>query len=270
VSAAIPDWLRLLLPSPGDGAVSVITAYFDDTGTHVGSPVVGFGGLFGDAGAWKDFDERWRAKLQAPLRGKDALRRFHMADCMAREDEFRGYSEGERDAIIHDFRQIIIESGVWGYAMLASQADWAEVVPNEYQQIIGDAEAYCFRDVVGRMIGFIDRHSADADLALVFDNRPEKEESNNAIYRQFQGLAVRTQLAGIFFLENRKFSPLQGADMWAWEVFNQASASIREGRAVDPRPHAKQYHESGRFEAHWCDRTSIQRVAETLRWALPK
>jgi hypothetical protein len=270
MSVAMQDWLQLLLPA-AKGLIGVIKAYFDDTGTHPESPIVGFGGLFADEEAWAEFDAKWKAKLRAPLPGKRPLKRFHMADCMVREGEFQGYSEPEREAVIHDFRQIIIECEIWGYAMLASRPDWEDVMPKEYQQIIGDAEAYCFRDAVGRMIRFMDVHSTDTELSLVFDNQPQpgKVERNEAIFRQFQGLPIRTQLVGISFLENIKFTPLQGADIWAWEVFNQASDSMKEGRSVDPRPHARQYHDCGRFESYYCDKTSIFRMAETLSWVLP-
>jgi hypothetical protein len=64
------EWLRLLLPVLGNGAIGVITFYGDDTGIHDKSPVVGFGGLFGDGEQWTEFEASWKSRLLVPLSGK--------------------------------------------------------------------------------------------------------------------------------------------------------------------------------------------------------
>ena len=66
-------------------------------------------GFIGTDEQWSAFDASWKAKLDAPLPDKPPLRSFHMADCEARSGEFSGYSTAEKDAVIHDFREIIIE-----------------------------------------------------------------------------------------------------------------------------------------------------------------
>jgi hypothetical protein len=66
----------------------MLTAYFDDSGSHAGSDVVVWNGLFGNQYQWKLFDELWAAKLGAPSPGKNSLRRFHMYDCQHGEGEF--------------------------------------------------------------------------------------------------------------------------------------------------------------------------------------
>src|SRR5215469_8112067 len=110
---------------------------------HSRSPLVGFGGLIGNEEQWYLFAASWHAKLRAPLSGKPPLNRFHMTACMARVDEFEGYSEAERDAVLYDFRQLVIASGVWGYAVGVSQRDWDELIaPLPIRGWLGDAEAF--------------------------------------------------------------------------------------------------------------------------------
>src|SRR4051794_36222543 len=90
--------------------------YFDDSGTHGSSEVVVWGGLMGTESQWLKFELKWKAKLAEPLPGKPPLKRFHMAECDAGDGEFIGYNRGELDAVTHDFRQIILDAGVYGYA----------------------------------------------------------------------------------------------------------------------------------------------------------
>jgi hypothetical protein len=185
--STVAEMFRVLLPrSSVDGVVAMITAYFDDTGTHQGSPVIGFGGLVGNEEQWYLFEGAWRAKLAAPLPGKPPLERFHMSDCMAYTGEFENYSEPERDAVIHDFRQMIIASGVWGYGAGVSQADWNElIVPANLVGWVGDAEAICFRQCVAKIKSLVRQLSPiDKQLSLpMLGNRCEQMTSCRAPMR---------------------------------------------------------------------------------------
>jgi hypothetical protein len=263
---AVAEMARVLLPrSSADGCLAMLTGYFDDSGTHDQSPVVVFGGIIGREIEWQRFEVPWRAKLQAPLPGKPPLRRFHMTDCMARSEEFAGYSEAERDAVIHDFRQIIINSGVMGYAVGVSRRDWQELIVPPLLYVFGDAEMYCFRDCVSKMVTFVDLLSKDdKQLSLVFDNRPHRTEANKFVYEQYQRFPSTAQLCGLSFLSSDAFVPLQGADMFAWEFFNFTRKLLADDNGVLPRPHARQFFDSGRFHMGLVDRATCEKIALLL------
>jgi hypothetical protein len=95
-----------------EGALLMLRAYFDDSGSHPDSEVVVVGGLIGNPAQWDEFERKWAALLAAPLPGKPPLKRFHLSACNAQDKEFSGYNETECDAITHDFRQILIETRV--------------------------------------------------------------------------------------------------------------------------------------------------------------
>src|SRR5262249_2716286 len=50
--------------SPRTGLGLELEGYFDDTGTHLWSPLTGFGGLVGDVAAWAELETRWPAILK--------------------------------------------------------------------------------------------------------------------------------------------------------------------------------------------------------------
>lgn len=244
----------------------MLAAYFDDFGSHDQSEVIVFGGLIGNEATWAQFEKAWKAKVAAPLPDKPRLQRFHMADCMARQGEFGRYTDAEADAVTHDFRQIIIESGAWGYAIGVSRRDWRElIVPLQTAFLIfGDDETYCFRDCVAKMLLFVDRFSVnDRELSLIFDNRPHRTPLNERIYRQYQAFPQpqNTRLLGVSFLNSTSYVPLQAADMFAWEFYNHVRQLLVTPGDVEPRPHAKQFFNTGRFFMGLVDRDTCKKIA---------
>ena len=246
----------------------MLTAYFDDSGTHRDSKIVLYGGLIGlDEKNWRAFDTAWKAKLADPLPqvSKPPLRRFHMTDCMARDGEFSGYSEPERNAVIHDFRQIILDSGLYGYACAVHLPDWDQIVGSRSLNGLKAPEFYCMSRVIQwstspNILG-------PQKLALVFDDIREKRAVNErlfAMYHEARNLNVgREAISSISFLSSEQYVGLQGADMVAWETYNHARNWLQD-RSAPTRPHLTPLAESGRFGAHMANANAIHDINDWL------
>src|SRR5690348_5454728 len=125
----------------------LLRAYFDDSGTHAGSDVVVMGGLLGTVEQWERFEAAWSAKLARPLEGKPPLQKgFHLSACNARDGEFASYSDAEQDAVIHDFRQIILDAKLTSTASAIDRKAWDEYIVGPYRAVLGSAIAQCFAD----------------------------------------------------------------------------------------------------------------------------
>ena len=227
-----------------------------------------YGGLIGlDEKHWRVFDAAWKAKLADPLPqgNKPPLRRFHMTDCMAREGESSDYSESERDAAIHDFRKIILDSGFCGYACAVHLPDWDHIVGSRSLDDLKDPEFYCMSRVIqwSTSPSVLGAHK----VVLVFDDIREKRKVNErlfAMYHEARNLNVgRAAISSISFLSSEKFVGLQGADMVAWETYSHAKKWLQD-KAEPTRPHLTPLAESGRFGAHIATANAIQDINKWL------
>jgi hypothetical protein len=228
--------------------------YFDDSGTHASSEVVVWGGLMGIERQWLKFEEDWKAKLAEPLPGKPPLKRFHMSECEARAGEFSDYSTAEKDAAIHDFRQVILDSGVYGYAAAVFVPDWNRIIDSKSYGRLSDAEFFCMSLCINHAAKFAREFTEDRSISLVFDDRKEHAEANKYVLSIYQDayneVRKNEDIAGISFLPSMKFLPLQGADMIAWETYSHAGEWRSKGRGSPQRAHLQRFVETGRFIAH--------------------
>jgi hypothetical protein len=245
----------------------MLTAYFDDSGTHRDSEVVVFGGIIGlDEKHWPPFESAWNAKLCQPLPNKPPLKRFHMTDCMARQGEFADYSQGERDAITHDFRQIVLDTEVHGFSCAVSLGDWDSIVGTRTLRGLRDPEFFCMSTAIKWSSDIARRFSQQ--VKLVFDDMPEKREANEHIFSMYHhghNMNVGEEvIAGISFMSSEKYAGLQGADMIAWETYDHAKKWLANDAEVPTRPHLTQLATSGRFIAHIAGRRAIHEIKEWL------
>jgi hypothetical protein len=184
---------------------------------------------------------------------------------MARDGEFSGYTLAEQDAVVHDFRQIILDAGLYGYACAMNLPDWDQIVGSRSLNGLKAPEFYCMSRVI--------QWSTSSDIlgpqkvALVFDDIQEKREANErlfAMYHEARNLNVgREAVTSISFLPSEKFVGLQGADMIAWETYNHARSWL-QNRAEPPRRHLLPLADSGRFLAHIANANAIQDINEWL------
>jgi hypothetical protein len=153
----------------------MLTAYFDDSGTHSDSDIVLMAGIFGTEGELRGLETEWREHLSAPLEGaKSPLRRFHMTECQNSLGEFTGWSRTETDYFCHQLQSAIIDSGVTIYGYACSRRDWNELIIGEYRDILGDAEGSCVWNCVLRTAAWAQGNTFDPEMTFVFDDRPHR------------------------------------------------------------------------------------------------
>ena len=247
----------------------MLTAYFDDSGTHGGSQVVVMGGVIGSEKHWLPFERAWRTLLADPLpqAGKHSLRRFHMAPCVLREGEFARYTESESDAVIHRFRQIILDSDLLGFSCAVSLKAWDAAIGTRSIRGLRDPTIFCMAQAISWSAKIARDYSPDRQAALVFDDMPERRDINEklfaAYHRIHNEIASREEVASITFASSELFLPLQAADMIAWESYNYIQDWLRDP-ATPVRAHLARLAESGRFIAYGAGSRAINEIKTWL------
>ena len=88
----------------------VLTAYFDESGTHAGSEVTAMAGFVGDARQWRKFEKR-----VSKLFRRFNVDVFHTIDVRRTDKDFEGWKVDRKLEFLDEFQHIInetLESGV--------------------------------------------------------------------------------------------------------------------------------------------------------------
>jgi len=232
--------------------------FSDDSGTHATSPVVVIGTLIGDVAQWRQFETEWGAELAAPLKGKKPpLKKFHLVDCNAREGEFQGYTDGEQDAVIHDFRQIIIKADLLSTSAAIDKVAWDELVVGSHQDRLGDALDHCVCHAIEETIRIAVEHPQGDNVAVVFD-RGMWLPKLDRVTEPFTHPLGRPRIVSINAVAVADSYPLQGADIVATENYWHAAMWLELGDTAQPRPHLQHYLNHMLYEGFILDRPAIE------------
>jgi hypothetical protein len=249
------------------GELCMLTAYFDDSGSHPESELVVWYGLFGNQFQWTHFNNLWAAKLREPSPGKPALTRFHMAPCQAADGEFLGWSRTATDFLVHELGDIILKCGLSSDGVAIPRKDWNDLVTGDLRTVLGDAEGYSMRIAFVRACAWARESGRNGEIAFVFDNRKEKEAEGKRIFQLFEHLSQiepnAVKPTSITFADSTSVRPLQAADLVAWEMYQYSLESVKNGGA----PHAgrkqmRRLWQGKRMDLGFATRSAIEKMVE--------
>jgi hypothetical protein len=250
----------------------MLTAYFDDSGTHAQSEIVLVGGICGTEWQLKSLDRMWAKLLERPLCGrKRSLRRFHMTECQDSRGEFERWNRAETDHFCYQLGTAIIESGVSAYGIACTRKDWDDLITGDVRAIFGSAEQMCIRNCFVQAIKWAEDTTFDRHMTFVFDNRPSHIQTDaQVVSHAFEngrvgedGRPLSPQITGTAFLNSYQVRPLQAADLIAWELYQFANDIYAHGATEPNRLQLKRLmKEIGYFPAQITSRESIENIID--------
>jgi hypothetical protein len=248
----------------------MLHAFFDDSGTHSGSDIVLMAGVFGHPNQWDYFSDLWAKKLADPCPGKPPLTRFHMAHCQAGDGEFSGWNRTETDYLVHELGTIILNVGIFGFGGAIARKHYNELIIGDLRRSSGDAETMCIINSFVKVITWAKEFAPGHSLALVFEDRPQKKRDIQKIYDVYRGFTdgpetSDSNIASVSFASSKKILPLQAADLFAWEIYQDSLDSLA-GRRESEGPRRKQLlrlMKGGRLRVELCGPDNVLNMART-------
>ena len=213
----------------------MLGAFFDDSGTHRGAPVIAVGGLIGTDVQWDLFDKKWQEILANPVDGKPPLSQFHLSPCRGAEGEFKSYKPVERDYVTGRFRDVILDVNLVTIAAAVDRVAWDELVFGDIAAEVGGAIELCFFKCMEAMIWTIRLRRPGEAIIVGFDQgtKPELEA-----WTKFYMMPPKQypEIAAMGFSKVKEVTALQGADLIVTETYQYAKECISKGSNAVPNP----------------------------------
>jgi hypothetical protein len=212
-------------------AAFMIEAYFDESGTHVGSPVMCVAGYLFTAGQARQLDLEWADALR-----QAGINSFHMADCAHGVGEFARLSAARRDDLARKLIAIIKKHMTVGIAVSMCEADFERLKPADWKR--GGAYTICVTEVLRRISCWANAFPFQGRIAYFFESGHRHAKSTNAAL-EFMMINPRLFDAARYsshsFSSKEEVRPLQTADILAWEWYKDRTNRL----AGSPRPRRK-------------------------------
>jgi len=199
----------------------MLTAYFDESGTHSESPILAVGGLLAPQDAWVEFAGKWWRALQ-----KYGLAQFHMVEFENRVGAYKGLSNAERTELISRLTDIIAETAFVSVAAALVKADYATLCQTE-NVTFGSQYSFCANVCIRLLKDWMDAHGARRRIVYVFEHGAHGASGLREAFEAAYDIDPdRYHLQGLHFLSKADSPQLQAADIFAYETPKQALRTL--------------------------------------------
>ena len=218
----------------GGNVVIILDTYLDESGTHDESPVTVVAGFAAIQPDWEAFDGPWKAFLD-----KWGIDHFHMTDFENRQGGYADWSYEQRHKRLNALLSLITEH--------VRVAVWAAVPKDVYERVLSDslkerinpyqvAAISCFT----RLNGILRHEFSDRDVraAYVYEDIAKGAGAVCDAYtsiKKVPGLADDLHMLSFSYQPKKMFTPLQSADILAYEVWKDLSNQL------SPNPMERRY-----------------------------
>lgn len=224
----LADFLSVLLPRGGYAMIQG-QAFFDESGSHDGAPILCVAGyIFRKSEAIK-LGHEWRKVLRWKK-----LPYFHMVECAHGNGPFANLTKDERIAVGIKLIEAIKRHAVQGIAITVDPVEYA-TFPGRLRTKPGlydNAYAFCAQVIMTGVSVFLERNPRIGKMAYFFEaghqSRPQADEIMRTMFAQ-PAIKQQFRYAGHAFVEKAQAPQLQAADLLAWQWYTDRRHQ-REGR----------------------------------------
>lgn len=230
--APVADRIRALVAGMNPRARAgrcflMLQAFFDDSGTGLDSPAFVFAGYAADHAKWESFSIEWDRVLKRPHRLKpNGLAYFKASEAMARQGEFWGWTEDERDDRLRDLFALIPPHALTGCFSVIPVHAYKRVFTGRFTHSTFDHPyLVMLYSVFPILMKRLDTVGIFESVKFIFDSSEGHEAKIHSTWEtfvetipeQYKDRIVRT----VGFESEKDFPPLQAADAIAWYIRRQ-------------------------------------------------
>ena len=214
-----------------DGLVVVIKIFMDESGTHDQSPAMAIGAYLAPLETWEAFTTKWNDVKRHE--GKYPIDVFHSTDCEALRGEFEGWTKVERDGLVSKLLSVIGEHDIHGIGLAVDLPSFKSEFKNrpDLRALFNDEPyIFCFQLVLDDILSELEKSGSNQAVAFVHEEN-EYEAMAEAAFSSMK--AQRSKHYGpmsLTFGEKRAYTPLQAADVLAFETNKRMRDPSKEGR----------------------------------------
>jgi hypothetical protein len=210
------------LPSTKRGKrwLMILQAFIDDSGTAGPEPFFSLGGFISTSSKWAEFADVWKAELDR----EPSIPYFSMRSAFYPVDgPFMGWEQSEIEKRVTEFLKIIKTYAQVRVSCSLRRDDFRYVVKKGlFASIIDHPYFVCFWRLVITTVALAHDLKWNSPIDFVFDEQGKMGLETVAWYPVIKDGAPEAHKPYFgsppIFRDDRKFLPLQAADLYAWSV----------------------------------------------------
>ena len=220
--------LEILAPAEGD-LVAFLECYFDESGSHDGSPVLSLGGYLFEKEQCKALDLAWKQVLD-----QYGLPYFRMSACAHHTPPFDRISLQECIDAEKAMIALINKHALLGVGMAVNEDDYNYLfrgAPNP----AGDAYSFCCWQILAGIQNWVAKNNFQGEIGYFFEaGHASKPQANALMHRIFSNpsLKAKYRYGAHGFVDKVKVRPVQTADMLAWHQATQIKRWLKNNHVM--------------------------------------
>jgi len=205
--------LEILLPD--GGMTLMMEAYFDESGTHQGSPVMCVAGYLFDSDQCKRLTEDWSQTLRS-----NGLAYFRMSECANGTGEFKNLPMAQRIEVERKLINHIKTRMTHGFAVSMVEQELVEMAPPGFIQVFGSAYTACTMIALASVGYWATERAYKGYIAYFFESG--HADMGEAAKRLFMVKGIKShreqyRYGSHTFADKKAVPALQAADLLAWQ-----------------------------------------------------
>jgi hypothetical protein len=208
----------------------MLAAYFDESGIHSGCPALTVAGWLSTELQWKKFQKEWDDALQ------DAgLTYFHMTDYENRQGSYKHWTNPKREAVLKTLHKIIRKRAIIPVSASVPIQLYKDIRQNYAKP--NSPYIFCVHQCLLQLEVWARENRDNRNVKYVFERGSGFGNDLSGLFQHLMKDPIkkhRFRLASWQFGDKRMLTPLQAADLLAYESNKEMLNFIVPGTDIRP------------------------------------